>query len=102
MSLAADAKEMANQVTRLGLIDDAVARELIYEMDDNTASAEEFIDYAKRKSLITPWQASKLLKGETEGYILGGYKLLYKIASGSFGRVYRGEDPRSGQVVPVK
>lgn len=102
MSLAADAKEMAHQVTRLGLIDDAVARELIYELDDNKASAEDFIEFAKRKSLITPWQASKLLKGETDGYILGGYKLLYKIASGSFGRVYRGEDPRSGQVVAVK
>ena len=33
---------------------------------------------------------------------LGGYRLLYKISSGSFGRVFRADDPRSGRVVAVK
>jgi serine/threonine protein kinase len=102
MSLPADAKEMASMVARIGLIDDSVARELVYELDNPRATAEEFVDFAKRKSLLTPWQASKLLKGETDGYILGGYMLLYKIASGSFGRVYRSVDPRTGQIVAVK
>ncbi|MFO0938563.1 MAG: serine/threonine-protein kinase [Gemmataceae bacterium] len=102
MSLAADAKEMSLQVVRLGLIEDSVARELVYEMDDPNASAEAFVAFAQRKNLITPWQSSRLLKGETDGYILGGYRLLYKIASGSFGRVYRSVEPRSGQVVAVK
>jgi serine/threonine protein kinase len=102
MSLAADANEMAQMVARLGLIDDGAARELVYEMDNPRATAEEFIEFAKRRSLLTPWQAGKLLKGETEGYVLGGYKLLYKIASGSFGRVYRSVEPRSGQIVAVK
>ena len=44
----------------------------------------------------------KLLKGETDGYFLGGYRLLYKIASGSFGRVFRADDPSSGTVVAIK
>ena len=56
----------------------------------------------ERKRYLTPWQSGKLMKGDTEGYFLGGYRLLYKIASGSFGRVYRGDDPRTGQVVAVK
>ena len=47
-------------------------------------------------------QGNKLRKGDTDGYFLGGYRLLYKIASGSFGRVYRGDDPRTGQVVAIK
>src|SRR5262249_54299028 len=34
--------------------------------------------------------------------VLGGYRILYKIAAGSFGRVYRADDPRSGRVVAVK
>lgn len=102
MSLAADAKEMAQQCVRLGLIEDGVARELVYEMDDPSASAEDFVSFAQRKNLLTPWQSSRLLKGETDGYVLGGYRLLYKIASGSFGRVYRSVEPRSGQVVAVK
>ena len=102
MSLAADAKEMSLQCVRLGLIEDGVARELVYEMDDPAASAEAFISFAQRKNLLTPWQSSRLMKGETDGYVLGGYRLLYKIASGSFGRVYRSVEPRSGQVVAVK
>jgi serine/threonine protein kinase len=56
----------------------------------------------ERKRYLTPWQSGKLMKGDQEGYFLGGYRLLYKIASGSFGRVYRGDDPNTGQVVAIK
>src|SRR5262245_20181871 len=96
-----DARGMAQFVARLGLLSDQEAREVVYELDDNTASGQDFVRFCERKNLLTPWQSSKLLKGDTDGYILGGYKLLYKIASGSFGRVFRGVDP-SGQVVALK
>ncbi len=99
--MSLDARGMAQFVARLGLMSDQDAREVIYDLDDNEATGEDFLRYCERKSLLTPWQSSKLLKGDTDGYILGGYKLLYKIASGSFGRVFRGVDP-SGQVVAVK
>src|SRR4029434_7979163 len=56
----------------------------------------------ERKRYISSFQGNKLRKGDSDGYFLGGYRLLYKIASGSFGRVYRGDDPRTGQVVAVK
>jgi serine/threonine protein kinase len=56
----------------------------------------------ERKGLLTPWQSQKLLKGETDGFFLGGYRLLYRIASGSFGRVFRADDPHTGQIVAIK
>jgi serine/threonine protein kinase len=56
----------------------------------------------ERKGYLTSWQSQKLAKGEKDGYFIGGYRLLYKISSGTFGRVYRADDPRSGQVVAVK
>jgi serine/threonine protein kinase len=37
-----------------------------------------------------------------DGYFMGGYRLLYKFASGSFGRVWRGDDPRTGIPVAIK
>jgi len=101
MAMSYDAKEMAQLVTRLGLMSDQEAREIVYELDDNQATGEDFIRYCQKKNLLTPWQSSKLLKNDIDGYVLGGYKLLYKIASGSFGRVFRGVDP-TGQVVAVK
>ncbi|MCI0347525.1 MAG: aminoglycoside phosphotransferase family protein, partial [Chloroflexi bacterium] len=54
------------------------------------------------KGYLTPWQSQKLLKGDTDGFFLGGCRLLYKIASGSFGRVFRAEECSSGRVVAIK
>jgi serine/threonine protein kinase len=56
----------------------------------------------ERKGYLTPFQTAKLVRGDVDGYFLGGYRMLYKIASGSFGRVYRADDPSSGRVVAVK
>src|SRR5262249_39167249 len=51
---------------------------------------------------LTNFQTSKVLKGDSDGFFLGGYRILYKISSGTFGRVFRAEDPRSGRVVALK
>jgi len=102
MAEPVDAAGVTQQVVRLGLIDEPSAKELLFELDDPTAPALELVKMMERKRLLTPFQSSKLMKGDTDGYFLGGYRILYKIASGSFGRVYRGDDPRTGQVVAVK
>ncbi len=102
MPAPADANDLAQLVVRCGLADEGSARQLLYEYDNPKAPAAEFAKTLERKGTITPFQTGKLLKGETDGYFLGGYRMLYKIASGSFGRVYRGDDPRSGRVVAVK
>src|SRR5262245_7928645 len=65
-------------------------------------SAQDLLRLLERKGYLTPFQSGKLLKGERDGYLLGGYRLLYKIASGSFGRVFRADEPHSGTVVAVK
>ncbi len=98
----ADVAEMADLITRLGLVDEFTTRECVYELDSKSAPAETLIRLLERKALLTPYQGAKLLKGDTDGYLLGGYRLLYRIAAGSFGRVYRGDDPRTGQIVAVK
>lgn len=97
-----DASEFVSLAVRVGLIEDHVGKECLYELDDRTAPPEAMARLLERKGLITPLQTSRLLKGEVDGYMLGGYRLLYKIASGSFGRVYRGADPNTGQTVAVK
>ena len=72
------------------------------DLGDNGAPADDYVKMLERRSLLTPLQIGKLRKGDTDGYLLGGFRLLYRIASGSFGRVYRGDDPRTGQIVAVK
>jgi serine/threonine protein kinase len=101
MAAPLTARDFSDLAIRMRLVEDDVAKECLYDLDPK-AEAHEMARLMERKRLLTPLQSSKLLKGDTDGYILGGYRLLYKIASGSFGRVYRGDDPRTGQVVAVK
>lgn len=95
-----DASDIGNLAVRVGLITLEQQREAAEELQDTTA--HDMVKALTRKGWLTQYQASKLLKGETDGYILGGYRLLYKIASGSFGRVYRADNPSTGEEVAVK
>jgi serine/threonine protein kinase len=97
-----DAAIVAQQAIKLGLVTDAQVQEAWDELGQRGGDAEEFLRVMERKGYLTLYQSQKLLKGDLDGYYLGGYRLLYKIASGSFGRVFRADDPRSGTVVAIK
>ncbi|MFO0847878.1 MAG: serine/threonine-protein kinase [Gemmataceae bacterium] len=97
-----DAGSVAQLMVKLGLVDDHTAREALFELGDRAAPAADLVRLMERRGVLTPLQGGKLLKGDTAGYFLGGYRMLYKISSGTFGRVYRGDDPRSGQIVAIK
>jgi CheY-like chemotaxis protein len=96
-----DANAFMQQIQKLGLVTEAQLAEVRDELG-TTSELAPLISILERKSYLTPWQRGKLLKGDIDGFSLGGYRLLYKIASGSFGRVFRADDPRSGRVVAVK
>jgi eukaryotic-like serine/threonine-protein kinase len=97
-----DAPTIAQQAVKLGLVTAEQMREAVEEVGGLGADPEPLLRALERKRQLTPWQSGKLLKGDPDGYFLGGYRILYKIASGSFGRVYRADDPRSGTVVAIK
>ena len=97
-----DAGQMSKLVVQLNLIDEMTAVECLMDIGDKGAAAADYIALLERRSLLTPLQSNKLRKGDRDGYFLGGFRILYRIASGSFGRVYRGDDPRTGQIVAIK
>ena len=92
---------LAQSLLKLGLVGQAQLDEC-WEGVAARGPAEPLLRALERKGHLSPYQTQKLLKGDIAGLILGGYRLLYRIASGSFGRVYRGEDPRSGESVAIK
>src|SRR5688572_23445450 len=89
---AVDAMAVANLAVRVGLINPDQLDEAWSELGARGGEAEPFLLALERKGYLTPWQSQKLLKQEKDGYFLGGYRILYKVASGSFGRVYRASD----------
>jgi CheY-like chemotaxis protein len=97
-----DANTLAQQAQRLGLVSLDQVQDAWAELGQRGGPAEPFLRVMERKGYLTPWMSTKLTKGDTDGYFLGGYRILYKIASGSFGRVYRAEDPNTGTIVAIK
>ena len=97
-----DATIVAQHAIRLGLANPQQVLDVWEELGRRGGSAEPFLHCMERKGYLTPWQSSKLLKGDGDGYFLGGYRIEYKIASGSFGRVYRATDPSTGMIVAIK
>ena len=97
-----DATNLAQLAIRLNLVTEEQTRECQDELEPGSSSPEALLRILERKAYLTPWQGTKLLKGDSDGYFLGGYRLLYRIAAGTFGRVYRADNPRSGEVVAIK
>jgi CheY-like chemotaxis protein len=97
-----DAQSLANFVQRAHLVTERQLRDCFEELGTNAGPGEPLLQLLERRNYITPLQSSKIRKGDRDGFLLGGHRLLYKIASGSFGRVYRADDPSTGAVVAVK
>ena len=95
-----DATTVAQRAVRLGLL----TQEQVQEFSEEVGNGESFslLRALERKGYLTPFQSHKLLKGDQDGFFLGGYRMLYKIASGSFGRVFRADNPHTGEVVAIK
>jgi serine/threonine protein kinase len=96
-----DATELGNQAVRLRLISEDQFRDCMQDLAPN-APAAELLAILERRQFLSAWQSNKLGRGDFDGYFLGGNKLLYKIASGSFGRVWRAADPSTGAATAVK
>jgi eukaryotic-like serine/threonine-protein kinase len=97
-----DAVALADKAVRLGLLKLDQIQEGWDEIGQRGGEAEPFVRALERKGYLTPWQSQKLIKDDPDGFFLGGYRILYKIASGSFGRVYRADDPNTGIIVAIK
>jgi CheY-like chemotaxis protein/tRNA A-37 threonylcarbamoyl transferase component Bud32 len=87
---------------RLGLVSEARLLEAREEVEAGGNDLLALMRVLERKLYLTPWQSDRLLKGYEDGFFLGGYRILYKVASGSFGRVFRADDPATGRVLAIK
>lgn len=83
-------KDLVNQgfipIDDLKKVATSVRRDLVH-----CKTVEELYSTLVDWRLLTPFQAHRLLSGATFGLVLGNYRLLDRLGSGSMGVVYRGE-----------
>jgi serine/threonine protein kinase len=63
--------------------------------------AEQIASELVRQQVLTEWQKSQLLRGQT-GFILQEYRLLKPVGKGGMGHVFRASDRRNGAIVAIK
>ena len=68
---------------------------------DPGAAVESLATELVRLGLLTQWQASQLLKGQT-GFVLEKYRLLGPVGKGGMGQVFQARDDSTGAIVAIK
>jgi serine/threonine-protein kinase len=96
------AEQIAQRAFDLNLLDERQLQEVWGQFGRRNIPGDEFLQALLRREWMTNYQAERLLKGERTGFFYGDYKVLYRVATGSFARVYRAVRKDDGKVVALK
>ena len=91
-----------NYLIQSKLVESARLNECMVRLQSRGHSIDDLIHELEIRHLLTPYQVAKLRKRDLEGLLLGKLKLLYRNASGSFARVFRGCSTDDGTMVGIK
>jgi len=94
--------ELCRLLVRLHLVPQHQIDVCLGQLGKKNCQTDDILKWLENKGILTSYQVGRIEKGEIEGLVLGTYKLMYRNASGSFARVYRACDLRSGRMVGLK
>ena len=94
-------KELGKRLADCGLVDAKRFEQAVGTVPMSKRDVGTVADALENTGALSSFQSSLVRKGDIEGLVLGGHKLTYRNAAGSFARVYRAEDP-NGKTVAVK
>lgn len=92
----------AQRVLQLGLAEPRQIDAARSELGAGDITTDELIRMLQRHGLLTTLQLDKIMRGDSQGYFFGDYKILYLIGVGTFARVYRAAKGSEGQVFAIK
>lgn len=94
--------ELCRMLVRLHLVPQHQIDVCLGQLGRKNCQTDDILKCLENKGILTSYQVGRIEKGEIDGLVLGPYKLMYRNASGSFARVYRACDLRSGKMVGLK
>lgn len=93
--------ELGNTLVGLRLVEPQQLRECLFQLPA-AGGPPALLRSMEQKGYLTSYQIGRLEKGETDGLVVNGYKLLYRNAAGSFARVFRAQSVADGRMVGLK
>src|SRR3981081_2639111 len=94
--------ELCRMLVRLQLVPQHQIDVCLAQLGKKNCQSDDILKWLENKGILTSYQVGRIDKGEIDGLVLGSYKLMYRNASGSFARVYRACDFRTGRMVGLK
>ena len=94
--------ELRQALVELELVTPTQLQAALHDVAAVTRQPGPLLDALEQQGALTTYQLAKLQKGETDGLVLGRYKLLYRNASGSFARVFRACSLDDGKMFGLK
>ena len=91
-------------LARSGLVDPPVVSRALADLDPEPA-ADASLRLARQlmqAGALTPYQARKVLAGATQGFDLGGYRILRPLGEGGMGKVFLAVHKTDGRRVAMK
>lgn len=95
-------EQLLQRTSDAGIMDARQVESIWAELGTREVPLDVVTGMLLRKELLTNYQLERLLKGEKGGYFYGEYKVLYLVGTGTFARVYRAVNIRTGRIVCVK
>ena len=95
-------KRLAKELVKMKLVDKEQARECLSLLDSSQRKGADLLQVLLDHHVLTPFQVESIKRLDTGILVLGGNKLLYANAAGSFARVYRAERIEDGKMIGVK
>jgi serine/threonine protein kinase len=89
---------------RSNLIDRGQLDQVIGEFMQTNPRAEPpaLAEFLVKKSILSQFQAERLLQGKTQGFVLGPFTLMDALGAGSMGTVYKAQSKNDNQRYAVK